>query len=88
MAGYPYIGQVTDPAAQRALQAAFEKITTLTAQVAALQTQLAQVRPTSGLNAQGGRVVQVSDPQADSDAVNLRTLRNFSQAQVGSFGTP
>ena len=84
MAGYPYLDRITDPGTKMAVQKLWEDFNALRNQVNQLQQQAYQ--PQGGnLNAGGGRIVAVANPQADTDAVNLRTLRNVVQAQVESF---
>ena len=51
-----------------------------------MQALQASAVKTASLSAGGGRVTEVADPQADTDAANLRTVRSIVQAQVGSFG--
>lgn len=82
MAGFPYLSRIADKGTQEAVQKMWEEINTLRAQVQVLQ---AQALTASSLNAQGNRFQNIGDAQADTDAVNLRTLRNFAQAQTESF---
>lgn len=83
MAGYPHLMGVSDPATLKALKKAFDEIRTLQTQLAALQS--AAVVNSANLNANGQRLVNLGDPQAETDAVTVRYLRQIVQAQVDTF---
>ena len=83
MAGYPYVEQVQDPAAKKALRDAFDKITTLQARVAALEE--ASLQTGSPVNAGGQRLTNVADPKALQDAVTVAFLRAYVSAQLEGF---
>jgi hypothetical protein len=78
MAGYSYIGQVTDPNAKKALQVAYDLIGTLTQRLAALEAGALQGGAPISVN--GQRVTNLGDPQAESDAATVAFVRSFSQA--------
>lgn len=67
--GYPFLSQISDGATQQALKAAWDTITDLKARIATLEAR-------STTNMGGAVVTNVGNPQADTDAVNLRTLRS------------
>lgn len=85
MAGHSYLSEVKEPGTARAIRDLMDRVTAAEKRIGELQAQLAAVRPSSGLDAQGNRVVRVGDPKAGDDACNLRTARAIAQAQVGSF---
>jgi hypothetical protein len=82
MAGHSYVSQIPDPATQRALLDALGQIKALTARVATLEATT--VTTTASLDAKNQRVINVAAPTADTDAVNLSTLRAYVAAQ-GAF---
>jgi hypothetical protein len=84
MAGYPYVGRVTDPAAMQALKAAFDQIADLRRQITALQA--AALQNTTDLNANNHRVTNLATPQAGGDAVTLTFLTQYVEAQLEAFG--
>lgn len=87
MAGYSYVGQVTDPASQKALKTAFDLIGTLRADLDRLLASA--LTNASSVNVNGQRVVAVADPQANGDAVNAGYMRASIAAQLGAFkGSP
>ena len=83
MAGHPYISQVTDPNAQKALKAAFDLISALTHRVDTLEAEV--IRNTAALNANSQRVVNVGNPTAEQDAVTVAFLRAYVSAQLEAF---
>lgn len=83
MAGYPYVQQVTDPNAQKALKAAFDQISALVHRVETLEAEA--IRNTQPLNANRQRVINVGNPQTDQDAVTVAFLRAFVSSQLEAF---
>jgi len=83
MAGFPYVGQVQDPAAQKALKAAFDQITALTTRVAVLEQSA--LLNTTLLNANGQRLTNLASPINPGDAVTLAVMQQFVLAQVETF---
>lgn len=83
MAGYPYVGQVTDQNAQKSLKAAFDLIFALRNQIDALQASVLSNAAT--INANGQRVANLGNPQSEQDAVTVAYLRAFVNAQLESF---
>lgn len=83
MAGYPYIGQVTDPNAQKALKAAMDLIASLTSRVAALEATA--VRNSANLDANSQRIVSLASPASDTDAANAGYVKAYVSAQLESF---
>lgn len=84
MAGHPYVSQLTDPNAQKAVKAAFDQIAALTQRLAALEA--AAVVNTAALDAKAQRIVHVADPQAVSDAATAGYVRAYVAAQLETFG--
>lgn len=83
MSGYPYVSQVTDANAQKALKAAFDQLSVLTNRLDALEASV--LRNTAALDANGQRVVNVGNPTVEQDAVTVTFLRAFVSAQLESF---
>lgn len=84
MAGFPYVSQIQDPAAQKAVKAAFDQITALANRIAALEQSA--ILNTGSLNANGQRLINLASPQAPTDAVTLSAMQQFVLAQVETFG--
>lgn len=84
MAGYPYVGQVTDPNASKALKAAFDLIVGLRSELDALKASA--LTNAASIQASEQRIVQVADPQARDDAANAGYVRAYVAAQLESFG--
>lgn len=88
MSGYPYLSQVSDANAQKALKAAFDQLSALVHHVETLEAEV--IRNTQALDANRQRVVNVGNPTAEQDAVTVAFLRAFVSAQLeafkGSFG--
>lgn len=82
MAGHNYVSQIQDPAVQRALLDALGQIKALTARVSVLETNALQT--TASIDVKNQRLVNLANPAADQDAVNLFTLRAYVAAQ-GAF---
>lgn len=74
MAGHPYVSQIDDQPTRQALLSALSRITQLEAQVTALQA--------ATLDAKSARILNVADPTAGSDAVNLQTLQTYVGARA------
>ena len=83
MAGYPYLSQVQDPAAVKALKAAFDQIAALQTRLTALEA--AAVTRDTTVDAGGLRVSSVATPTAETDAVTVGFMRQYVQAQVDTF---
>lgn len=83
MAGYPYLSQVQDPAAQKAIKALADQLNGLINRIVALES--ATLRNTTTLNANGQRLTGLGSPQLESDAVTLAYLRAYVQSQVETF---
>jgi hypothetical protein len=83
VAGHAYLNQVQDPATRAALQYLQQLITAQTTRIA--QLEAAALVNTTTINANRQRVVNVANPQADTDAVNLGTVRALIAEQVESF---
>lgn len=83
MAGYSYVGQVSDPAAQKALRAAFDQITSLSRQLAELQAEVLSNR--SAIDAGGQRIVNVGNPRESQDAVPVSYLKAYVSGQLEGF---
>lgn len=84
MAGYPYVEQVQDPAAKKALRAVFDALTVLTARVDQLESAALQAGG-SPVDAGGQRIQNVGNPQVNQDAVTVAFLRAYVQAQLEGF---
>lgn len=82
MAGHSYTSQIQDPAAQRAILDLQGQIKALTTRVVALETNA--LLTTATLDAKGQRLTNLATPTADTDAINLSTLRAYVAAQ-GAF---
>lgn len=83
MAGYPYVNQITDPQAKKALQAAFDLITKLRGDLDALTAVALQNDQTIDANSQ--RITNVPNPEAVGDAANAGYVRAYGQAQLETF---
>ena len=83
MAGYAYLMRVRDADTRLACQKLFDRIEELQKRVIELEGQ--QTARSTSLDAGGLRVLNVASPQADSDAVNLATLRSYVAGQVEAF---
>lgn len=83
MAGYPYVGQVQDPNAAKAIKAAFDKITTLEQRVQAIEASA--LLNTGILNANNQRLTNLATPTQPTDAVTLAAMQAFVLAQVEAF---
>lgn len=83
--GYGQLGLIQDPATRQLLQAAFDQIRDLQTQLTALKA--AAVQRASGVAAANARLTGVSDPRADTDAVNRRTLEREVAEQLAAFAT-
>lgn len=83
MAGYPYVGQVTDPNAARSLKAAFDQIAALSARIQALEANA--LLNTGTLNANNQRLTNLATPSQPTDAVTLAFMQQFVLSQVETF---
>jgi len=83
MAGHPYLNQVTDPNAQKALKAAFDQISALVHRLETLEATA--IRNTQALDANRQRVVNVGNPTSEQDAVTVTFLRAYVSAQLEAF---
>lgn len=83
MAGYPYVNQVTDPNAQKALKSAYDLIGALRSELDALKA--IAVTTDSALNAKSQRIIQVASPQSNEDAATAGYVRAYVAAQLESF---
>lgn len=83
MAGHNYVNQIADAATKAALLDALGLIAKLTARVAALEGST--LKTTGPMDAGAQTITNVKDAAADSDVVNLRTLRNYVAAQGEAF---
>lgn len=83
MAGYNYVGQVTDPNAQKALIAAMDLIAVLRNEVDALKADALQRG--AAISAGGSRLTSVASPEAAGDAANAAYVRAYVAAQLEAF---
>lgn len=83
MAGYGYVSQVQDPAAQRALRNALDLIAGLRADLDAL-IEKAVVNDTT-LNANAQRIHSVASPESSTDAATAGYVSAQIAAQLESF---
>lgn len=83
MAGYAYTGQVTDPAAQKALIMAFDLIAALRTELNTLKADALQRG--SAISAGGYRLANVGTPEANGDAVPAGYVKAYVAAQLESF---
>jgi len=84
MAGYSYLSQVQDRAAQAALKAAFDQINALQTQLTQLQAQML-AKSASGIDCGSQRLTNVAPPTSDSDAVTVAVVRQLIRAEVETF---
>lgn len=83
MAGYPYVGQVTDPNAKKALQNAFDLIAALRQELDALAgSALVNSR---AIDANEQRIINLPDPSAKTDAASAGYVRAYVAAQLEAF---
>lgn len=83
MAGYNYVGQVTDPNAQKALIAAMDLIAVLRTEVNTLKAD-ALLRG-SEINVGGYRLANVGAPTANTDAASAGYVKLYVGAQLEAF---
>lgn len=83
MSGYPYLSQVSDANAQKALKAAFDQLSALVHRVETLEATA--IRNTQALDANRQRVVNVGNPTSEQDAVTVAFLRAYVSAQLEAF---
>lgn len=83
MSGYPYLSQVSDANAQKALKAAFDQISALVHRLETLEATA--IRNTQALDANRQRVVNVGNPTSEQDAVTVAFLRAYVSAQLEAF---
>jgi hypothetical protein len=82
---YGQLNAIADPATRQLLQLLFDQNVALLQQVVTLQTNALQRATVVPVQA---RLSDVVDPQEPRDAVNVRTLRRYVQAQLnGQFST-
>lgn len=86
MAGYNYIGQVQDPAAQRALRDLASRVAALTTRVETIESTA--IFNTVTINANNQRITSVAAPAAETDAVTVTFLRQYIDAQLEAFKGP
>jgi hypothetical protein len=80
--GYAQLGSITDPATRQLLQALFDQINDLQQQVETLRA--AALQRGSPVIARA-RIMEVENPQAPGDAVNLRAMQRYVAAQLTTF---
>lgn len=73
------LNAIKDPALRQLVQSLFDHVTALQTQLATLQTQALQ---RGGAVPVASRLQDVYDPEALTDAVNVRSMRKYVQAQV------
>ena len=83
MAGYPYVNQVADANASKALKAAFDLITALRSELDALKASA--LTNAAAINANSQRVIAVADPQSVTDAANAGYVQAYIAAQLEAF---
>lgn len=69
---YPHIAAIQDPHARIAVKLLYDRLAALEATQAATQLLIS---PVATVNGAQQRIVNLADPHAPGDAVNLRTLR-------------
>lgn len=79
MAGYGQLGLIKDAATRQIVQALFDQIADLQGQLTTLQAAALQRGSPVPVNA---RLLNVFDPEAVTDAVNVQYLRRYVQAQL------
>lgn len=79
MAGYGQLGLVKDAATRQLLQALFEQIADQQRQLIALQAAALQRGSPVPVNA---RLLNVFDPEALTDAVNMQSMRRYVASQL------
>lgn len=84
MPGYGRLLQVRDKVTQDVLKYAFDQIQAVSTRLAAL-TSTALVKG-SPFDASGEQLSNVGDPQAQADAVNLRSMRDYVTGQISGGG--
>jgi len=80
MAGHPYVSQIQDDAAAKAVGKAFADISALQTRVAALEA--AALRNTGAIACNGQRLTNVGTPDAESDAATVAFVRAYVQARM------
>lgn len=83
MAGYSYVGQVTDPNAQKALKTAFDLIGALRSELDTLKA--GALTNAASINANNQRLISLADPQSNSDAATAGYVKSYTAAQLESF---
>lgn len=79
---YGHLNRVQDDATRNALKVIMDRLGVLEDKSAGIGTLTASL--TDDLNAAGNKLTEVADPTADTDGVNLKTLKSYVEAAIGA----
>lgn len=84
MAGYSFLTQISDRTIRDALKTLIDRVNALEQQLATLDTLPQPL--TTNFDAGGKQLTKVAAPTADTDAVNLRTMKQYVESRLTAAG--